>query len=78
MKNHPYSSANWTENNATTPLGWLHMPAFGSGYREFAASSLPLDLKLTPALGKEAQTLPLSSFWSTVSHTSPRPAAALC
>ena len=79
MKNHPSSSFESITNDTTlSPLGWNHMPAFGSGYREFAAGSLPLPLASSSSTEKASQTLPLSSFWSTVAHAAPRQAAALC
>lgn len=79
MKSQATSSAEWIENDASlSPLGWHHMPAFGSGYREFAAGSLALSPIPAGLPVTESKALPVSSFWSTVAHTAPQQETALC
>jgi hypothetical protein len=79
MKNPLTSSAEWIEKDLSlSPLGWHHMPAFGSGYREFAAGSLVLGQVPASLPATERKALPVSSFWSTVAHTAPQQETALC
>ena len=60
------SSARLLET-APAPLGWQHMPGFGSGYRDFASRSIPWPA-LPTTQAPSTSDLPHDNFWSSVAR----------